>query len=305
MKKRDLKAILLAIALTSASFSLTGCCEDEMEVSLNDVLDDVSDNTCTDEILKSEEHSYLLDYFYTLEKYLTFSETLHSLDLDEKIDTLTYKMDNKEISIEEIEKSIKEFEDLEELKDEDEELKNKYNQKLQELICIEGIVNEWIKEKGYSEIYSVGKLIVKGKMVDTEGLIEDEYSNFNICKNPNTSANYEPENVDVVYINQEQNITHKVKLKDISIFGGNSNLTNLVNSIYDSEIFMENTETEKNKYNLEIYNEKRNIELKGMIENIKLALYSTYEEKDYGVYQIESNDEVKKLYNSRKKYIGK
>ena len=65
MKKRDLKAILLAIALTSASFSLTGCCEDEMEVSLNDVLDDVSDNTCTDEILKSEEHSYLLDYFYT------------------------------------------------------------------------------------------------------------------------------------------------------------------------------------------------------------------------------------------------
>ena len=305
MKKRDLKAILLAIALTSASFSLTGCCEDEMEVSLNDVLDDVSDNTCTDEILKSEEHSYLLDYFYTLEKYLTFSETLHSLDLDEKIDTLTYKMDNKEISIEEIEKSIKEFEDLEELKDEGEELKNKYNQKLQELICIEGIVNEWIKEKGYSAIYSVGKLIVKGKMVDTEGLIEDEYSNFNICKNPNISANYEPENVDVVYINQEQNITHKVKLKDISIFGGNSNLTNLVNSIYDSEIFMENTETEKNKYNLEIYNEKRNIELKGMIENIKLALYSTYEEKDYGVYQIESNDEVKKLYNSRKKYIGK
>ena len=94
-------------------------------------------------------------------------------------------------------------------------------------------------------------------------------------------------------------------MKDISIFGGNSNLTNLVNSIYDSEIFMENTETEKNKYNLEIYNEKRNIELKGMIENIKLALYSTYEEKDYGVYQIESNDEVKKLYNSRKKYIGK
>ena len=305
MKKKDLKAILLAIALTSASFSLTGCCEDEMEVSLNDVLDDVSDNTCTDEILKSEEHSYLLDYFYTLEKYLTFSETLHSLDLDEKIDTLTYKMDNKEISIEEIEKSIKEFEDLEELKDEDEELKNKYNQKLQELICIEGIVNEWIKEKGYSAIYSVGKLIVKGKMADTEGLNEDEYSNFNICKNPNTSANYEPENVDVVYINQEQNITHKVKLKDISIFGGNSNLTNLVNSIYDSEIFMENTETEKNKYNLEIYNEKRNIELKGMIENIKLALYSTYEEKDYGVYQIESNDEVKKLYNSRKKYIGK
>ena len=302
MKQRDLRAIMLAIGLATASCSLNGCSKEENEIFFNEVLDDVSDNTCVDEILESEEHSYLLKEFYTLEKYLTFSETLHELNLEEKIDNLTEEKNNKENSIDEIETSIKEFKELEEFKD-DSELNGKYNKKLQELIYIEGSINQWIKEKGYRTIYSIGKLITKSKLVDIEDLDINEYINFVICKNPNTNSNNEPENITITYINEEKNKKYNLELDNTSIFGGDSMLLNVVNDVYNSEKTMKNIKTEKNKYNLEVYNEDRNIKLREMIENIKLVMYSTYEEKDHRVYQLEFNSKIKEKYNAKKEYI--
>ena len=53
MSKRDIKAILFALGI-STSLSLTGCSETEDTIMFNTLLEDVSDETCIDEILNDK-----------------------------------------------------------------------------------------------------------------------------------------------------------------------------------------------------------------------------------------------------------
>lgn len=88
MKKKNIKALALALSIGATSVTFTGCNSSSIETAdigapFDFTLDELSDETLLDEVLEFDEEKYedLVTDFLTLEQYLITASKLDNLNL--------------------------------------------------------------------------------------------------------------------------------------------------------------------------------------------------------------------------------
>lgn len=302
MKKRDIKAIALALGVSLSSMLLTSCTESEYEHSVlfESILDDTKEDTLLDEILREEENKEKIQNMLILEKYLSFSEKIHTLGLDKA--STESKGDEEEIlSIEEIDKYLEKYESL---------VSNdpEYESTTQLLKKNGTYINEWLYQYGYLTTASMATLVAKAKLVDLFSLEAKEYKNFNILENPDDFHVY-GSFVKVKYIDPNSKCEYYYDLKtsnDSDDFV--SDLTNccenkLAQLVYvvdqSKKLDLENETTEG------LYNEELNQKLNLFMGVIKSSMYAKFRLNDGGqIEQYPENNEVNNIYKQKMKSLN-
>lgn len=178
MKNKNLKAILFALSISV--FGLSGCNEssmdiDDLGVPFEMMLNDLSDTTLLDEVIKNGGYSNLVSDFTVLEQYLITTSKLDNLDLDSKLDDSKVKCDTI-LTTTDINQMIANIESLDVNSEE-------YKKALEILKYNEGILNKWISENGYRIVSQMGSLVVKAKLAEACNLDESSYNSFSIFDN--------------------------------------------------------------------------------------------------------------------------
>lgn len=295
MKNKDLKALLLALGISASSMLLTGCNEKENSVLFNLILDDVKDSTCTDEILNLDENKEVLTDFYILDRYLTLSEKLHSLELEEVVTKDKLNPNLEVLSIDDIEKLISKIEC--ESPEEDQ-----YKSDAELLLVNEGFVNEMIYKYGNSTTLKMASLVSKAKIVDALGLDFNEYKNVSILENIEDYNRMH--RVKIKYLNESGNsLYYKLELTpSFEIFVEENYISKCIH-IVDINRTTEKKEPTKNKYNLVEYNSSINDELYEKCETIKQALCCDYEVENDKIVQLNDNKETRNIYKEKVKSL--
>lgn len=301
--KKELKALLITLGISTAGLTLSGCSDDTVntDVSYEDILDDVADSCSVDEVLLNEG---MLSHLNDIEESLKLSKKLHDLDLDKDIDEIT-SFDIKSMEILNNQDLTSLIRDFCLLREEEKELEchsDKYHKIAKILRYNEGNINNYIYVYGYDTLANLGILQVKAKVLDAFGTDSNSYNKFRIASNASTNNNG-PMDITISY---SEALGAKKELYTIkNSFFGDSLLTKVVNEIYFCQKKENTKESRIDSYDLEMYNQERNDYLNQTLNIIKLNLYSNYEIDDDKIVQKESNGEVEDKFEDRVKILSK
>ena len=293
MRKNELKAIMLALGISASSLALTGCgSEKEDTIMFKTILEDCKDSTSTDEILSLEENKRLVDDFYTLDKYLSLSEKLHSLDLESVVTKGKLDSTIGLLSIDDLQQRIIELECKE-------RIDGQYKNDAEVLLVNEGHINKWLAENGSSTTLKMAALVAKAKILDALGLPMEEYKRINILENPEDYYRIFSL-VEVKYTNSNNNEYYYALGYDDN---GNENLISNCIRIVDENRKKEKEKPTKNKYGFVAYDNSRNEKLYEDSQIIKQVMYATYRVEDDSIEQEVDNAAVEKNYKEKVKSL--
>lgn len=284
MKKKNLKALALALSIGATSITSTGCNSPSIETAdigapFDFMLDELSDETLLDEVLELDEEKYkdLVTEFLTLEQYLITASKLDKLNLSSKKDDGKVKCDTVLTTIE-INQMIS---DIEYLDNNSSEYKNaaevlKYN---------EAEINKWISKNGQRIVNQMGVLVAKTKLIESCNLDLADYNNFSIFDSvggifTSTSVKYSKDNSEFNYIIRE------VTSEDVS----SSSLSELIEELDDNRNY------KQKKKNTDMYNPSLCKNLREMIVLIKETICSKYHKEDDYIIPTISKEAVGKTY---------
>lgn len=230
---KNIKKYILLTATAATVISVSGCSKKDTtkDKLITDITNEVSNNTCFDEILNLASQN--LEDINNLEEYLKLSEELHNLSFRRvEVSSLDgYQL----LTPEEIQKLIVKYND------------NSNNKEVSlteiDLSNQEKLLNEYLCEKGYNLMETILKLAVKAKMLDANNMNEFNYDNIKIASsNVGNITNPEHTLFVVTYVN---NTEIKSEYED-SVYKAIYNLYNMQNMSKESNaIILEN----KIKYN--------------------------------------------------------
>lgn len=289
MDIKKIRAFLAIIGLSTIAISIDGCSEEkEPSANFKEVIDDYSKDTCLDELILRKENIELFKNIIKLDKYLSLSEKLHDLDLEDETTELESNGNLETLSVSQIKEAIKSLDKLAEKKDIISKDSNQYYLTLLTLKYNEELINKWIYYNGYDVAANFGLLEVKSKIVDACKLDSSEYSSFKVLP-----AKKPEDDLDIIYVNDETKKTYKINLEEFNLFEGESSMSKMISCIYDCQHSEKNKEPETEKLD---YNSSRNEMLSKSLDTFKRGIYAKYKMKEENLEQTNDNTEIDKAY---------
>lgn len=307
MKKvSKLKVYLALLGISASSLLLTGCAEKDYPATVlfHSVLDDTEDSTLLDEILYEEENQELSANIYLLEKYLSFSEKLNLLELEELSDE-DRKNEYSILSKEDMEKYIRKFESIIPSDKEYKEMKKilKYNEEK---------INEWLHQNGLSVIAKAASLVGKAKVVDSLELDITDYERISLLENPDDydtsgeclKVKYSRLQGDEYSYKLQKSDTYDayISRNDFDLAIKENKLAQLIHVVDECKRLSPNYLKEEDS---SLYSEDLNEKLNLFLGIIRSSMYAQFYEEDGFILQYPENDEVNAIYEEKIKSLGK
>lgn len=283
---KNLKRIMFVGGLSLSTVSLTGCINtfDNMVPFVN-ILDEVEEKTNVDEVLEDSSNSDILDKFGLLEKCLSLSEKLHSIDYN-KHQVLTDSKVIDDISIQDFKNIENDIVMLQSLTSSSPE----YNKICKQLNESENRINNWLNKYGYQTATKMGTLVVQAKLTDALNLDASEYKNFEILINPEDYPN-----MSVKYIKPQTGQEYYYYIKSNTL--ENAELAKTIYyAVYESKLNDKKTVTDN-------YDEYRNDSLYTASEYIKRLMFATYSHNDSAINQCNSKSNIENKYDKKRKAL--
>lgn len=286
MKKKNIKALALALSIGATSVTFTGCNSSSIETAdigapFDFTLDELSDETLLDEILELDEEKYedLVTDFLTLEQYLITASKLDNLNLSSKIDNDKVNCDTILTTIE-INQMIADIECLDNNSSE-------YKKALEILRYNEAEINKWISKNGQRLVNQMGVIVAKTKLAESCNLDASEYEKFSIFDLvggtfTTTKVKYSSDNSEFCYTISES--TNKDENSAI--------LSDLIEALDDNRNYEPPT--------ADTYNKSSYRKLERMIVLIKKTICSKYQKENNQIIPIKTKNEVIKTYEKVK-----
>ncbi len=282
---KNLKRIMFVGGLSLSTASLTGCIKkfDNMMPFVN-ILDEVEEKTNVDEVLEDSSNSDVLDKFGLLEKCLSLSEKLHSLDYN-KHQVLNDSKVIDDISIQDFKNIENDIVMLQSLTSSSPE----YNKICKQLNESENRINNWLNKYGYQTATKMGTLVVQAKLTDALSLDASEYKNFDILINPEDYPR-----ISVEYIKPQTGQEYYFYITtDEEI----SKLTQTIYyAVYKSKLNDKKTVTAN-------YDEDRNDSLYTASEYIKELMFAEYSYSDSTIKERGNSSYIKRQYDKKRKVL--
>lgn len=324
MKRKNLKAVLLALGVSLSSMVLTSCGESEYEyeptVLFNSILDDIQDDTCLDEILKEEaeqEAGWTALQMFTLEKYLVLSEKLHTLNLEVKEENSNADLEKQDIDKSEpldindqismINTCERDIETLEYLTPTD----GQYQLIVRALKNAEVEINKWLYSDGYQTTMRMAYLVSKAKLVDAFSLNKDEYENFSILENPEDFHEFnslvrvkytDPNSKSEFNYDLQTSKFHDQYLGDYWENYLENKLAQLISVVDQSKKLDGDKKQVEKDFS---YSEELNKNLTQFTGIIKSSMYAKFKVEDGKIIQYPENNEVNSTYKAKTKSLNK
>ena len=248
------------------------------------ILDELEEKTNVDEVLEDSSNSDILDKFGLLEKCLSLSEKLHSIDYN-KHQVLTDSKVIDDISIQDFKNIENDIVMLQSLTSSSPE----YNKICKQLNESENRINNWLNKYGYQTATKMGTLVVQAKLTDTLNLDASEYKNFDILINPEDYPN-----MSVKYIKPQTGQEYYYCIQPALEY------TELANTIYyavyKSKLNDKKTVTAN-------YDEDRNDSLYTASEYTKRLMFATYSYRDNDINQCNTESNIENKYDKKRKAL--